>query len=305
MDGIHKYNALDSKGRTLDRNHGGSDCRCYGADMPALSLPAFMAAHTESILIDIDGTKGSTPRDAGTFMLVSPTGIWGTIGGGQLEYMAIDNARLLLAGGGLATLDIPLGPEIGQCCGGRTLLSFRRLTASLADTLHRRLADERASHPHVTLFGAGHVGEALVKALSPLPFIVTVVETRADELKGLPDTVRARLTPLPEAEVTALPAGGAALVLTHDHALDFLIGRAALARTDLAYVGMIGSATKRATFAHWLKREGEDKALLERLVLPIGGTRVRDKRPAVIAALVAAELLTVYAELQQQRTSER
>jgi xanthine dehydrogenase accessory factor len=94
------------------------------------------------------------------------------------------------------------------------------------------------------------------------------------------------------------------LILTHDHALDFLIARAALARTDLAYVGMIGSATKRATFAHWLKREGEDDRLMTRLTLPIGGNAVRDKRPEVIAALVAAELLTLYAT-RQAMTSER
>src|SRR3546814_2831524 len=96
---------------------------------------------------------------------------------------------------------------------------------------------------------------------------------------------------MPEALVADIPAGGAAVILTHDHALDFLIAREALARPDLPYVGMIGSATKRATFANWLKREGADPRLTDRLVLPVGGSAVKDKRPAVIAAMVAAELL--------------
>ncbi|MGG2478284.1 XdhC family protein, partial [Rhizobium sp. BR5] len=91
--------------------------------------------------------------------------------------------------------------------------------------------------------------------------------------------------------VAKIPANGAAIIVTHDHALDFLIAKEALARNDLAYVGMIGSKTKRATFAHWLEREGEPPSRLAKLILPIGGYGVRDKRPAVIAALVAAELL--------------
>ncbi len=225
-------------------------------------------------------------------MLISATEIFGTIGGGQLEFMAIDNARALLSGSGLAQMDVPLGPEIGQCCGGRTLLSFTRVTPELAADLESRLAAESAAYPNVMLFGAGHVGQALAAALAPLPFRVTVVETRAEALQDLPDTVTARHVAMPEALVTDLPPGSAVVILTHDHALDFLIAREALARGDLAYVGMIGSATKRATFKNWLARETEGAVSSEALVLPIGGTAVRDKRPAVIAALVAAELLT-------------
>ncbi|TCR06706.1 molybdenum cofactor sulfurylase [Neorhizobium sp. JUb45] len=264
----------------------------------------FLAEHHACILIEVTEAKGSTPRDAGTFMLVATDAIWGTIGGGQLEYMAIDNARDLLAGSGLAEMNIPLGPEIGQCCGGRTRLSFDMMTPQLAENLRHRLEAEKSALPHITLFGAGHVGRALIQALSPLPFTVSVVESRAEELRSLPAGINTRLTALPEAEVEKMAPGSAALILTHDHALDFLIARIALARHDLAYIGMIGSATKRATFAHWLEREGEDRALLQRLVLPIGGSVVKDKRPEVIAALVAAELLTVYA-VRQEKRSER
>jgi xanthine dehydrogenase accessory factor len=251
----------------------------------------FLAAHPHCALVTIDEAKGSTPRNRGTFMLVSRDAIWGTIGGGQFEFMAIDNAHAILAGGGELTMDIPLGPEIGQCCGGRTRLGFSVVTPELADRLGERLRQEERKNPAVFLFGAGHVGLALARALAPLPFSVTVVETRAEALEELPVEVTPRHVAMPEALVAKIPAGGGAVILTHDHALDFLIAREALSRKDLGYVGMIGSATKRATFASWLKRDGSSPELMSGLVLPIGGGTVRDKRPAVIAAMVAAELL--------------
>ncbi|MDO3431439.1 xanthine dehydrogenase accessory protein XdhC [Rhizobium sp. CBN3] len=268
-------------------------------------LPTFLAAHPDAILVDITGTQGSTPREAGAFMLVSPTALWGTIGGGQFEFMAIANAREMLAGtGGALTMDIPLGPEIGQCCGGRTQLRFRRLTQALTDELEARLAGEIERLPEVFLFGAGHVGRALAAALAPLPLSVTVVETRQEELANLPDETKTRLVPMPEALVKDIPAGGAVVILTHDHALDFLIAREALERTDLAYTGMIGSATKRATFASWLLREGGgERGWMDRLTLPIGGSAVRDKRPEVIAAMTAAEILTALTAYRMRSSS--
>lgn len=259
------------------------------ADTP---ISFFLDGKNPSILIEIETVKGSAPREAGTFMLVSKDLIWQTIGGGQFEYMAIDHARAMLAGKtDVDSMDIPLGPEIGQCCGGRTLLRFTPVSAQIADAVKARLAQDDQSRPAVVIFGAGHVGKALAQALSLLPLSVTVIETRADELEGLPTTVSSKLTAMPEGFVKNIPAGGAAIIVTHDHALDFLIAKEALARNDLAYVGMIGSKTKRATFAHWLEREGAPRSTLERLVLPIGGEAVKDKRPAVIAALVVAQVL--------------
>nr|CAD6601846.1 xanthine dehydrogenase accessory protein XdhC [Rhizobium sp. Khangiran2] len=269
--------------------------------MPDLALPAFIAAHPSSTLVEIAEARGSTPREQGAFMLVAENAIWGTIGGGQFEFMAIDNAHAMLKGGGQPCMDIPLGPEIGQCCGGRTRLLFRPMTASLAAELADRLDRDARTNPGVFLFGAGHVGLALARALAPLPLSVTVVETRSETLEGLPPEVTGRYVAMPESLVADIPAGGAAVILTHDHALDFLIAREALARTDLAYVGMIGSATKRATFASWARREGMAAEMAERLVLPIGGSAVKDKRPEVIAAMVAAELLTVLSSAPSQR----
>ena len=257
------------------------------------ALPAFLTAHPDAILVDVAEAKGSTPREAGAFMLVAVDALYGTIGGGQLEFLAIDHARRMLESGEQsASLDVPLGPEIGQCCGGRTVLVFTRLDEATRQALIARQVTLETTYPDVFLFGAGHVGRALAAALAPLPLKVTLIETRDITDDGLPHGITLRRVAVPEAEVATIRPGGAAVILTHDHALDFLIARAALASPDLAYVGMIGSATKRATFARWLMREGGEPHLVDRLVLPIGGTALRDKRPAVIAALVAAELLT-------------
>jgi xanthine dehydrogenase accessory factor len=274
--------------------------------MPDTSLSDFLALAPAAILVEIEAVKGSSPREAGTFMLVSQEALWETIGGGQFEYMAIDHARAMLRTGAAEDhMDIPLGPEIGQCCGGRTLLRFRLVTVELAATLEARLKGEAEQQPAVFIFGAGHVGKALTEALSLLPLKLTVVETRENELRDLPSNVASVLTPMPEAIVAKIPANGAAIIVTHDHALDFLIAKEALARDDLAYVGMIGSKTKRATFAHWLEREGEPPSRLEKLILPIGGNSVRDKRPAIIAALVAAELLQAFSTAETRRSENQ
>ena len=156
--------------------------------------------------------------------------------------MAIDAARALLArGGDRTTLDIPLGPEIGQCCGGRTCSRSRGSTPTAGSASHATAAAERRALPEVYVFGAGHVGRALAAALALLPVRPVLVDQRADELRLAPTGIDSLLTPLPEEAVRSAAPGGAFVVLTHDHALDFLIVREALARGDAAYVGMIGS----------------------------------------------------------------
>ncbi|MER8971359.1 MULTISPECIES: xanthine dehydrogenase accessory protein XdhC [unclassified Mesorhizobium] len=288
------------------------------------SLKAFLAGAGRVALVEVAGTKGSTPRETGALMLVSGSATFGTIGGGQLEYMAIDKARQMLgrsaAGPGevgaaphppagtfspysdgekgagrnaVATLDIALGPEIGQCCGGRVELLIRLVDAALEAKLVAAAEAEEAQLPHVYIFGGGHVGQALASAMALLPVHVVVVETRAEALEGMPDRVETKLTPMPEAMVRKAPARSAFVVLTHDHALDFLIVAEALKRRDAAYVGMIGSKTKKATFRNWfLKSADGSEAEFDRLVSPIGGDAIKDKRPQVIAALAAAEIMT-------------
>ncbi|HTO29705.1 MAG TPA: xanthine dehydrogenase accessory protein XdhC [Pararhizobium sp.] len=254
----------------------------------------FLRREPDCVLVEVTGAAGSTPRDTDAWMLVAAEGILGTVGGGQLEYMAIDHARRSLRQGVPAeAMTVPLGPEIGQCCGGRVGLSFTAMHAELAMFLIARSDREMASRPHVYVFGAGHVGDALAMALSLVPLRVILVDTREEELSASTTPgIETCLTAMPEALVRDAPAGSSFVILTHDHALDFLITAEALRREDAVYVGMIGSKTKRATFKNWLSREVGRPELLDRLVCPIGGTAVKDKRPAVIAALAAAEVMT-------------
>lgn len=261
----------------------------------AAGLRAFLAASPAVALVKVIEAKGSTPREKGAWMLVSAKAIHGTIGGGQLEFMAIDRARALLndaVPGDVVAFEVPLGPEIGQCCGGRVSIGVRRVDKGLENELIASAEAEDARCPHVYLFGGGHVGHALAAVFSLLPVQTTVVETRADMLEGMPENVATRLTPVPEEMVRDAPAGAAFVVLTHDHALDFLIAAEALKREDAAYVGMIGSKTKKSTFKSWyLKTAGGSEETYARLVTPIGGS-VKDKRPTVIAAITAAEIMT-------------
>ncbi|WP_438752590.1 xanthine dehydrogenase accessory protein XdhC [Pararhizobium sp. O133] len=265
------------------------------------SLEAFLEREYRIVIVEISQALGSTPRETGAFMLVSPTDAHGTIGGGQMEHVAIDNARALLAGiSDTFEMDIPLGPDIGQCCGGRVILTFRigddEARAALDDRIKARLE----AFPEVWLFGAGHVGRALADALLLLPFKTYAVETRKTEFDLMSAGAHHRLVAMPESIVKDIAPGGAVVILTHDHALDFLIAKEALSRNDLAYVGMIGSKTKRATFASWARKEGLDGEAINRLVLPIGGKTVADKRPAIIAAMTSAEILVALTQHRAQ-----
>jgi len=242
-----------------------------------------------AIDVQISNVKGSSPRDIGAWMLVSENHLRGTIGGGQLEFMMIDEARKMLRlKTEQKTCAVPLGPEIGQCCGGQVEVELSLVTD------HRsvlgRLRREQDAKPDVLVFGAGHVGKALAKSLVLLPVSPILIDQRANELPALLG-VENRLSPLPEAEVRRAKPGSAIIVLTHDHALDFLIAGEALDRNQFAYVGMIGSKTKRSVFSNWLDDAYDGDVCASDLVCPIGGQFVKDKRPEVIAALVAAEII--------------
>lgn len=253
----------------------------------------FLESHKEIALIEIDQVHGSTPRDQGTWMLVSKEQIFGTIGGGQLEDIAIKHAReLLIATNDISTdMQIPLGPHIGQCCGGVVNLKFEVLEKAGRIIREQIFITEMNAQPDIYIFGAGHVGKALAESLSILPVNVILIDNRNEELVKVPQYIQTRQTALPEASVREAKANSTFIIMTHDHSLDFLIAKEALERNDAAYVGMIGSKTKRATFKNWLKREQGSSVGFEQLICPIGNTGVNDKRPEVIAALATAEVI--------------
>ena len=258
------------------------------------TLRAFLSQSKPSALVEVLEVNGSTPRDAGTWMLVSKDQIFRTIGGGQLENMAIEKARSVITSNDdrAFEMNIPLGPSIGQCCGGTVDLRIRLLDEANENDLLKRFEEEGEEFPTVYIFGAGHVGKALAETLSRLPLHPVLIDSRPSELNLVTVDVEKRLSAMPEADVRSAKPDSAFIILTHDHALDFLITREALAREDALYVGMIGSKTKRATFRNWLTRENGNEAGIERLICPIGGSRLKDKRPEVIAALTAAEILS-------------
>lgn len=261
------------------------------------TLRAWLSRGDPAVLVRVAAARGSTPREAGACMLVGPTHLAGTIGGGRLEWVAVERARAILSGtADPGPLELPLGPKLQQCCGGVVTLAFERADAATVRALE---ATERTAQdilPAVYVFGAGHVGKALAAALSPLPLRTTWVDSRAEEFPDrLPPGIAKRCVPDPLAELAAAPPGAAILVLTHCHDLDFALASAALRRGDLAYVGLIGSATKRAKFLRQFRTSGGTADQAGKLVCPIGGDTVRDKRPPVIAALAVAEVLAALA----------
>ncbi|RZT42720.1 xanthine dehydrogenase accessory protein XdhC [Cupriavidus agavae] len=291
-------------------------------------------------MVTIVEVKGSAPREAGIRMLVTADDLVGTIGGGHLEWRGMDIARAMLAnrhvGGNphRRVERIPLGPALGQCCGGVVKLAFEVLgPADLAwlDTLEETFAegrslqrsvplagaitvsDSRALLPsvtlhaddswtdtlvpspmHVVLFGAGHVGHALVKVLATLPCTVHWVDER-DTLfpGGLPENVEAEASDTPEAVVDQAPPGTYFLVMTHSHALDQSLCERIFRRNDFAYFGLIGSKTKRARFEHRMAEHGIDPARFPEMTCPMGVSGITDKAPAMIAVAIVAQLLQV------------
>lgn len=237
---------------------------------------------TPYVIVTVLGARGSTPRDSGTKMVVEATQFSGTIGGGELEHRALAEARRLLREPVPQQLlrNYPLGEKLGQCCGGSTSLLFECFAPV---------------RPRVLLFGAGHVGRALVPLLATLPLRVEWIDER-DE--GFPRDLPAGVTAIEGEDSVAVvrraPAGSHFVVMTHNHPLDFAIAEAALARGDAAFVGVIGSQSKARRFRLRLAHRGFAEARIAALHCPIGLPGVPGKEPAEIAVAVAAQLIAVY-----------
>lgn len=253
--------------------------------------------NSDAVMVTVAETKGSAPREAGTRMVVTATSQRGTIGGGRLEFEAINQARKLLSDLMTNTLTqkYALGPLLEQCCGGSVVLD---LTKMQTGTAYDALQEPKAL-TNLYMFGAGHVGKAVARALAPLPFNTLWTDSREAEFPDkIPEGCTKNISDDPAVIVESAKPGSLFLVFTHSHQLDYQITAAVLARGDSAYCGLIGSATKRARFEKRLLDEaGIDQAQLASLTCPIGVPGINGKEPEVIAASVAAQLLVVQSEI--------
>lgn len=260
-------------------------------DLRAAAL-RWQAERRPAVVVEVTRTQGSVPREAGTRMLVSADEALGTIGGGHLELQAIADARALLARGAQAELPpeqrIALGPRLGQCCGG--VLGLRFVPLAGCDPAAWPEPPPRFT---LQLYGAGHVGRAVVRLLAALPCRVQWIDEREGEFpaEALPPHVERCCVEPVQAEVASAPPGAFYLVLTHSHALDLALAQAILARGDFGWFGLIGSRSKRARFEHRLRERGFDAALVDRIACPIGLPGIVGKEPEVIALAVVAQML--------------
>lgn len=234
---------------------------------------------TKGICITITKTAGSVPRDAGTQMMVWPDRTAGTIGGGRLEWDAIAQARTMLANGTQSyQRSIPLGPQLGQCCGGSVSLDW-----AMADAMTPPVARP------LWIYGAGHVGRAIVNVMSPLPdFDITWVDTGADRF---PETdVTTLVATNPAHVVKHAPHDADHIILTYSHDMDLALCHAVLSH-QFHTAGLIGSATKWARFKTRLTALGHTPAQISRIACPIGDPAL-GKHPAALALGVATAMIT-------------
>jgi xanthine dehydrogenase accessory factor len=280
-------------------------------------------SHEPCVWLLVASTQGSVPREVGASMIVTATESVGTIGGGHLELKAIEHARAMLStdmhltrgAKSLITTQrhFSLGPALGQCCGGAMSILFAPIDATHRGEVEKiatieaqgghydftRTTDtnEVVTVPltfsawHIVVFGAGHVGKAVVDVCAALPCRITWIDEREAEFpKHVASNVRIVNSDAPADEVKRLPVGAQVLVLTHSHALDLEICFALLKRDDLAYCGLIGSATKAATFRKRFEQRGYSANEIARIISPIGRAELKDKHPGAIAVSVAFDL---------------
>jgi xanthine dehydrogenase accessory protein XdhC len=252
------------------------------------------------VLVTLASVRGHSPREAGAKMVVAADRTWATVGGGNLEAVAVERAHAMLAAGatGPETLEVSLSDKAPyqhgvQCCGGEVSLLLEPLPVV----------------PSVAVFGMGHVGLELARILARHDLELHLVDSRSDQLGpdqlGILDDAVAgvhvhHVPVLPELVVGELPPGTHMLVLTHDHAEDAALCDAALRNPQLATIGLIGSRAKWSRFRRKLADEGHSPEAIARITTPIGLPDLPGKEPATIAVSVAARLLQIFAD---ERTS--
>ena len=234
------------------------------------------------VLVTVLSQRGSTPRDSGSKMVFARDASFGSIGGGHLEYRAAEIAGELLADDseGQRLEYFPLGPRVGQCCGGAVHLLFEAF---------------RGEALNIAVFGAGHVGRALVPILAQLPAKLHWIDSR-ESFAGLAacENVERLHSSEPAEEVRDLPPDTYYVILTHNHQQDYDILRAVLDRADAAYVGLIGSETKWRRFRMRLAHQGYAETRWQAVRCPVGLAQVPGKLPVEVAVSIAAEVLAEY-----------
>lgn len=234
------------------------------------------------VLITVLGSRGSTPRDSGTKMVASDQGFYGSIGGGHLEFKALEIAADMLAAGldNQRVEHVSLGANLGQCCGGHHTLLFECFAGNRFN---------------VALFGAGFVGSALTGILQQLPCRLRWIDSREGQHGGaLPGNVVPITSDDPAAEVGSMPASSYYLIMTHSHQQDFEILEAILKRGDARYVGLIGSETKWRRFRMRLEHRGYPQGFYQPVRCPVGMDQVPGKLPVEVAVSIAGELIAEY-----------
>jgi xanthine dehydrogenase accessory factor len=234
------------------------------------------------VLVTILGTAGSTPRANGTKMVITKNDIYDTIGGGHLEFKAIEKARQLLAGN-KAVQDIenfPLAAKLGQCCGGSVAVLFEMMMV------------ERQS---IQVHGAGHVGHALVQILSQLPLQIQWVDSREGLFpEHTPANVTCVVEPYPEDAVKDASENTIFIVLTHNHQLDFTLTEKVISRGDAAFLGVIGSETKAKRFRMRLEHKGFSEQQVSQMISPVGLPEIGGKLPMEVAVSIAGQVISIY-----------
>jgi len=244
-----------------------------------------LSKHGKSyVLVTLVGVSGSTPRDSGTKMVIGQDDIFDTIGGGHLEHKAIKYAKKMLIEGkdGQHLEHFQLGSNLGQCCGGNASVLFECFAAVGVN---------------IMLFGAGHVGKALMPMLAQLPCQVTWVDSRDEQFPTSIDdyhNVNRLVSDEPEREVASMPKNSYFVVMTHNHQMDFAISQTILKRADFCYLGLIASNTKWRRFQQRYKHRGIDQNQVARMSCPIGLDQIGGKLPMEVAVSVAAEVIHCY-----------
>ena len=250
------------------------------------ALQACRESNTACVLVTVIATQGSLPRGAGSKMLVTANNSVGSVGGSSIELEAIGYARTQLQQRARApsTRVIQRQEPADTHCGGQATLLFEPF---------------QPSNFNILLFGAGHVGQALVHVLAPTPCRVLWIDSRTDVWpEAVPEHIHLRVSTTPEAEVDRAPAHSYFVLMSHSHEQDFRIGKAILARTDVSFFGMIGSARKRRQFEQRMIAAGIDaETLRQRLICPLGLAEIKGRQPSEIAIAIAAQLLQVRDQL--------